>query len=462
MKKNRLASSLMVLLLSAAVWATAEVPTIYKLDIKKEIGSTTWIYIQKGFEEAQARNASEILIHLNTYGGEVVYADSIRTKILQSEIPVYVFIDNNAASAGALISLACDKIFMQHGATIGATTVVDQTGQKVPDKYQSYMRATMRATAEAQGRDTLIQGRDTVVTWVRDPRIAEAMVDEDIAIEGIVEEGKILTFTAEEAMRHGFCDGMASNVRELIREQLQYQEYELIQYQPTAMDNLVGFLSSTIVQGLLIMLIIGGIYFELQTPGVGFPLIGAIVAAILYFAPLYLEGLAANWEIVLFVIGLILIGLELFVVPGFGITGISGILMVVVGLTLSMIENVVFDFSYVPSGKLSESLLTVTTGVLLSIGLMIYLTHKIGSRGIFAQISLNKTLSSNEGYVGTEVLTLNHRQGVAATVLRPSGKVIIDGSYYDAVSETTFIEKGSSIVVTRSEGGRVYVEEVKQ
>ncbi len=144
-------------------------PVIYKIDIKKEIGSTTWLYTKYGFEEAQSLKAKAILIHMNTYGGQVVFADSIRTKILNSPIPVYVFIDNNAASAGALISIACDSIFMRPGGSIGAATVVGQSGEQMPDKYQSYMRATIRATAEAHGKDTVINGTDTTLVWFREP-----------------------------------------------------------------------------------------------------------------------------------------------------------------------------------------------------------------------------------------------------------------------------------------------------
>ena len=230
------------------------------------------------------------------------YADSIRTKILNSEIPVYVFVDNNAASAGALIAIACDKIYMRPGGSIGAATVVNETGAQMPDKYQSYMRATMRATAEAHGKDTIINGSDTTFNWKRDPLIAEAMVDDRTVIPGIIDSGKTLTFTALEAIKYNYCEGMANNVEEVIEKQLKVKDYELVVFEPTAWDNIKGFLMSSVLQGLLIMLIVGGIYFELQTPGIGFPLGVAITAAVLYFAPLYIDGLAANWEILIFII----------------------------------------------------------------------------------------------------------------------------------------------------------------
>ena len=174
---------------------------IYKIDIKREIDHTTQLYVSNGLAEARSLNADGVLIHLNTYGGQVDMADSMRTAILYSRIPVYVFIDNNAASAGALISIAAKKIYMRKGGSIGAATVVNQTGEAMPDKYQSYLRSMIRSTAEAHGKDTIIQGRDTLVRWRRDPAIAEAMVDERIVVPNLIDSGKVLTFTAQEAVR---------------------------------------------------------------------------------------------------------------------------------------------------------------------------------------------------------------------------------------------------------------------
>ena len=450
------------LLASGNLYSNNQARALYfSIDLKKNVGSTTWIYIQKGFEEARKANANTIVIEMNTYGGEVSYADSIRTKILNSDIPVIVFIDNNAASAGALISIACDKIYMSQAATIGAASVVDQTGQKLPDKYQSYMRATMRATAEAHGKDTVVTGNDTVVKWKRNPLIAEAMVDERTVVPNVADSGKILTFTTQEALKYGYCDGTAENIREIIKKESGNQPYELVKFKPTAWDNIKGFLMSPFFQGILIMLIIGGIYFELQSPGIGFALGVAITAAVLYFAPLYIDGLAANWEIILFVVGLILIGLEIFVVPGFGITGISGIFLVVSGLILSLLNNVNFDFKPIHPADSSKAILTVIGGLTLGFGLIIYLSNKIGSKGLFKKLALETTLENKKGYIGvpTEGVNIVGKTGIAYTVLRPSGKVKVDEKVYDAVSVNgVFIEKGTQIIVVRYETGQVYVE----
>lgn len=429
---------------------------VYKIDIKKEINNTTRIYLSNGLSEAESLGADAVLIHINTYGGLVDAADSMRTAILYSPIPVYVFVDNNAASAGALISIACKKIYMRKGANIGAATVVNQTGVAMPDKYQSYMRAMMRSTAEAHGQDTIIHGKDTTYTMKRNPLIAEAMVDERVVIPHLIDSGKVLTFTADEAKKWGYCDGIAETPDEVITKYLGYKDYELKSYTPSWFDNIKGFLMNPMLQSILIIIIIGGIYFEMQMPGLGFPSIAAIAAAILYFAPLYIDGLAQNWEILLFIVGILLIAAELFIIPGFGIAGISGIILVVGGLTLSLLNNKDFDFKDITSSEFAEATLTVLVGLVAGFVLMIWLSNKIGNTGIFRKIALHANL---EDSISSPDLTfLVGKEGTASTILRLSGKVLIDGEIYDGVSESGFIEKDTKIKVARFEKAQVYVE----
>jgi membrane-bound serine protease (ClpP class) len=449
------------LLFSLAIaWTHANnKPTVYQIDIRKEIGSTTWIYLKKGFSEATKVGAKLIIVRLNTYGGEVVYADSMRTRILNSKIPVIAFIDNNAASAGALIAIACQKIYMRTGASLGAATVVDQTGGQMPDKYQSYMRATIRSTAEAHGKDTIISGNDTLIQWRRDPHIAEAMVDNRIAIPNVVDSGRTLTLTTDEAIKNHYCEGKAESVDDILSKELGMAKYDLQVFKPSILDDLIGLLNNSLVRALLIMIIIAGIYFELQTPGFGIPIIAAILAAALYFAPLYLGGSAAGWEILLFFIGLLLLALEIFVIPGFGLAGISGIILIICGLTLSMIDNTNFDFSRVPGGEIAIALFTVLISIAVAFGLSIYFSNKIGKKGIFRRVALETEQEIAQGFVGvpTEPQKIVGKTGIASTVLRPSGKVMVESNFYDAVSEHGFIEQGTPIKVTRYEAGQVYV-----
>ncbi len=431
---------------------------VYQFDLLQEIGPSAWRQTQKVFELAKENKADYILIHMNTYGGAVDAADSIRTKILNSSIPVYVFIDNNAASAGALISIACKKIFMRKGANIGAATVVTADGKAAPDKYQAYMRSTMRSTAEAHGKINVIENGDTVQKWFRDPKIAEAMVDQTLGLPGIIDTGKVITFTTREAITYGYCEGEAENIEEALRL-AGVSNYKIIQYKPSFTESIIDFLINPIVQGILIMLIIGGIYFEFQTPGFGFPIGAAIFGAVLYFAPLYLEGLAENWEILLFIGGVILLLLEIFVVPGFGVTGISGIVLIIAGLTLSMVDNIVFETDGYGIPEVTRSLSVVIISMTGSFFLSLYLGKKLFTTTAFGRLALDTVQNSSEGYVGVEMKPseMIGKTGKAATMLRPGGKVEVDGDIYDAVSETGYIDKGESVIVVKYVTGQLYV-----
>jgi len=448
--------------LLASGWAqdsTAQSPTsgaesleghkkrVYLFDIKEEIGPGVWRQMQKAFAEAESWNADLILLHMNTYGGMVTHADSMRTRILNSRIPVWVFIDNNAASAGALISIACDSIYMRKGANIGAATVVNQTGEAMPDKYQSYMRSMMRSTAEAKGRD---------------PQIAQAMVDESIKVDGISDSGKVLTFTASEAMENGFCEGVYESVDEVLTSN-GITDYELRSFKPTPLDVFIGWMVNPAISGILIMIIIGGIYFELQTPGVGFPIAASVIAALLYFTPLYLEGLAENWEVVLFLFGIVLLGVEVFVLPGFGVAGIAGAAFVICSLILSLVGNNGFNFEFTLPQEIMTAFLTVLLSAVIGFFGSIYLAKRLISTSMLSNLVLDAVQRREEGFIGVDPKEagLVGEKGVAFTVLRPSGKVRIGEDIYDATALSGYIEKGEPVEVVRFETAQLVVKRSK-
>ncbi|HXH18582.1 MAG TPA: NfeD family protein, partial [Chitinophagales bacterium] len=420
---------------------------IYTFTLDGDIFPAAWRLVKKAVDEAEAMQADYLIMRLNTYGGMVDIADSIRTKLLNAKPVTAVFIDHNAASAGALISIACDSIYMSRGSSIGAATVVGGTGEQMPDKYQSYMRSTMRATAEAQGRD---------------PQIAEAMVDNTSAIPGVIDSGYTLTFTTSEAIKHGYCEGEAASIEEVIAK-LGVQDYELITHKESALDDVIAFLLHPAVNSLLLLIIIGGIYFELQTPGVGFPLIAAFVAAILYFAPLYLEGLAENWEILLFIAGLALLAVEIFVLPGFGVAGIAAIVLMVTGLTLSLIRNVVFDFSFTGFDDVAIALLRVVVTLLAGLLLMLFFGEKFMYKGsFFKKIALQDTQNRAQGYVSLDksMESLVGKTGITVTDLRPAGTVEIDNERYDVISDGEHIVRNSTVKVLKVQGNYLVVTKV--
>ena len=440
--------------------------TVAVINIDTEIGSTSWRYLSKGLAMAKDADADAVVLHLNTYGGTVEHADSMRSAILNFNRPVVAFIDNNAASAGALIAIACDSIYMREGANIGAATVVNENGEAMPDKYQSYMRSMMRSTAQSHGKVTQL-GADSVARreWFRNPLIAEAMVDPRTAVPEIGDDStRVVTFTAAEAIKHHFCEGIEETVNGVVGNRLGYENCQIITYEPDFVDVLVGFFGSGGVQALLIMIIIGGIYFELQSPGMGFPSVAAVVAAVLYFSPLYIDGLAQSWEIIAFVLGVVLLLAEIFVIPGFGIAGILGIVFIFVSLFFALIGNISpIDFGYTSNNDIVMAMIVVIAGFLLGVGLVLYISHKIGSKGLLHNTALNLEQRIEEGYIGVPA-DLSHYVGsraVAHTVLRPSGKVkMADGKVVDAVSTGDFIDQGTAVSVVRYENTQLYVEKL--
>ena len=441
---KRIITLLLLLTLSLSAFSQ-ESKKIYYFEIDDVIAKPAKKKTELAIKEATTQKADIILLRLNTFGGELEAADQIRTMLLKVEIPVFVFIDVNAASAGALISIACDSIYMSSGASIGAASVVNQEGEVMPDKYQSYMRSLMRSTAEKQGRD---------------PDIAQAMVDPDVYIKNIIDSGKVLTFTTAEAIQYGFCEAEVSSKEEALQA-AGISIYTITEQKLTWIEKIIMILINPAVSGLLIMVIIGGIYFELQTPGVGFPLIAAITAALLFFAPHYLSGLAEHWEILLFIVGLILLVVEIFVIPGFGVFGIIGIVLIVASLVLAMIFNINFNFSFAPSSIIFQKIMLVMVSLTIGFGLSIWLGRKlILANTRFGTIALKTELSKKDGFLsqGSGFFHLVGKEGIAQTILRPSGKIEIEGNQYDAVANYGIIEKGTPIKVLKFENSQLIVQ----
>lgn len=448
-------------LLPGTVTATGRECKVYTFPINGDIMPAQQRLVSKCLTEAREQETDLVVIRMNTYGGLVNVADSIRTMILNYPTPIWVYIDNQAASAGALIALAADRIYMHPGGSIGAASVVDQNGQPMPDKFQSFMRATMRATAESHGQVIeRIENGDTIRRWWRDPQTAEAMVGRTVADSTTV---NVLTFTASEAVKNHFSEGTASSLEETLA-QGGVEAYTLTEYRPTTLDRLLAWLMNPVVQGIFVMMIVGGIYFELQSPGIGFALVVAILGAVLYFAPLYLEGVAQNWELILFIIGLGLLAVEIFVLPGFGIAGVAGIVAVILGLSFAAIDNDLLR--HLPTGEITvgwilQPILVViiaTTAALIG-GLLLSKRFLTGTTPLQRKVVLTAEMAPEQGYVSHPQVAseLIGKTAEVAAVLRPSGRVIIDGIYYDAIAEEgQFIPRGKQVIITRFEGGVVY------
>ncbi len=426
---------------------------VFIISIKQDIDKAAMRKVNLGIRNAENEGAKYILFDINTYGGAVDAADSIRTAILQTKIPTIAFINVQAASAGALISIACDSIYMRSGSSIGAATVVNQNGEVMPDKFQSFMRGMMRSTAEAHGKKIIVENGVEREVWRRDPKIAQQMVD----------TANVLSFTQEEAIINHFCEGKAETIDEVVSK-LSIVEPIIKEQTLSAIEKIILFFLSPLVQGILIMMIIGGIYFELQSPGIGLPLGIAILGALLYFVPLYIYGLALNWEIVLFVVGVILLALEIFLFPGFGVAGVSGIILIVTSLVFALVNNDVLyfegSFNALPVLKaLAMVLISLTAGLVLSI----WGASKLYPKKSFSFIALKTELNEKEGWVGVETSSISPFVGLevsASTDMNPSGKIEIEGKWYEAMMEYGSANKGDKIKIMRFEGGRLYCEKV--
>ena len=425
-----------------------EKPKVLHLKVQDNIDPRTNRYTELGLEKAMADSVDYVILELDTYGGALNDADEIRTRILNFTIPIYAYINKDAASAGALISIACDSIYMARGSSIGAATVVVQDGSAAPDKYQSYMRSIMRSTAEAKGRD---------------PKIAEAMVDEDIDLDTISTEGKVLTLSVSEAIKLNYCEGEANSVQEILEDQIGLEAYDIEEFKLDTTEKVIAFFLNPFISGILILIIIGGIYFELQTPGIGFPLAASIIATILYFIPYYLNGLAENWEIILFVVGIVLIAAEVFVIPGFGIAGILGLICTIGALILVMLNNDGLEFDFVAPEEIFKAISTTLAGLLGSIIIMFFGGARLLNSKVFQRISLPDVQNKDEGYTSTTYkIDLVGKKGTAYTILRPSGKIMLDDDIYDAFTRGEYINQGEEVEVISNEGTSLKVKSVQK
>jgi membrane-bound serine protease (ClpP class) len=392
---------------------------VYVVQVEGLVDNGLHRYIERGISLAESNEAAGLVLHMDTFGGLVDAADKIRKNLLETEIPTLTFIDRNAASAGALIAFATDTIYMAPGSSIGA------------------------ATAEATGRN---------------PRIAEAMVDERISIEGITEEGNLVTLSTSEAVELEMANGSFRTLDEAL-EAAGWADAEVIYVQETTNERILRFLANPVMSSLLMLMMLGGLYFELQSPGVGFPGAMATMGALLFFAPLYIMGFAQPWEIIVFFIGVVLIVIEIFVLPGFGIPGIIGITMVFFSLVVSMIGNVGFQFPELE--YMTRAIWTMAITLILGILMLFSLGKYIPQNRMFSKLILVDSTSKEQGYTSSESKDgLMGKEGVAVTALRPSGIALIDDERVDVVSQGDFIENGARVKVVNTSSSRVMVRRI--
>ncbi len=422
---------------------------VYVLPLADDIGPAAVRTVIKGMEAAQKAEADLILVEMNTYGGELSAADTIRNRFLYSSIPVWVFIESNAGSAGAIIALACDSIYMKPGAIMGAATVVNGQGEKMPEKYQSFVRAKMRETAIQKGRD---------------PLIAEAMVDEAVSVPEVKPDGKLITFTVDEAIQFGFCEGSFPDRAALIASEIG-ENAIIIEQENTFLDQVIRFFLHPAVSSVLMLVMVIGLITEIRTPGVGLPGAAAVVAALLYFIPAYLEGLAAHWEILLILVGIILLVLEIFVIPGFGVAGVLGIVFLAAGMILSLVpEGGSPDQGWkTPDASLLLNA-TLTVGAILLIGMVgsIMLSGGLLMSGWMKKVAVVGEQKKSEGWMAVEHVKddFTGAEGTVIHTLKPMGWVQVQGKRVEARIRHGVAEQNEPVRFLFHENGVWVVEKV--
>lgn len=443
MKTIRLLLLLMALVLVWPAAMSASEACVFVVPVESEINMQAARHLRAAMRQADEKGADILVLKMNTFGGALDAADSIRTALLHSSVPTVAFVDVNAASAGALIALACDSVYMAPGASIGSATVVNGNGEPMPEKYQSYMATMMRATAEHHGR---VADGDSV-RWRRNPDLAAAMVNPEVS----------LSLTAHQAVADGYAEGVAPDLDAVLAD-LQLSGADVVWYRSSLTDDILGFLANAGVRAVLVMLIVGGIYMEMKTPGLGLAGGVALVATILMFLPVLISGPVATWVLICLLAAVILIALEIFVVPGFGLTGISGIVLLVIAIFGMMTA----DGATIATVSAGRALIIILSGVVLAAALILYLTSSYAPAFVRRHSELLTELRNSEGFVGVDMepARLVGKEAHTSTVLRPAGKIIIDGTTYDAVSTGAFIEPDKPVKVVKYENAQLYVEEV--
>jgi len=417
-------------------------PIVYLAPIEGIIDLGLAPFVRRVLDEAAEAGAAAVILEINTFGGRVDAAVLIRDALLETRLKTAAFVNKRAISAGALISLAAETIAMAEGGTIGAATPVQMGApgggaQPVAEKTVSYMRKEFRATAEARRRP---------------PLVAEAMVDADVAIAGLIEKGKLLTLTTTEALEHKVADLRADSL-EAVLDHLKLGGAEVRRASVNWAEQVVRFLTHPILSSVLMTIGILGIIVELRTPGFGLPGALGITSLALFFWGHWLVRLAGWEELLLVAVGLVLLAVELFVTPGFGVTGIAGLLAIVGGLTMSLLgSGTTWEVVAAAVGRVALSLLV---GVAASVALLRLLPRLPFGRRLILDTALGAltgAVSAPEGdqrWLG--------RRGTAASPLRPAGIADLAGERVDVVSQGEYIEAGEPIEVIRVEGNRIVV-----
>jgi len=414
--------------------------------------------IRRALREAEAHSARAVILHMDTPGGKVSAMEKIMQELAHASLPVYTYVDTKALSAGAMIAAATRAIYMAPQSQIGAAMLIQMPAlpfggapqpldESVRKKMLSAYRAMVRSACERNGH-----------RW----ELFEAMMDADVAISNLVEKGSLLTLTAQEAVTQQLARAVAASIPHVL-ELLGMSDAPVIRITPKSAEHVARFLTGSIVSGLLLAFGLGGLFLEMRTPGFGLPGTIGVICLALFFWGHTIAGMSGWLEAALFLTGVVLLLVEIFLIPGFGVTGITGIVLILAALILAMLDW--SPAQGIPtSSQFFKPVAIVAGGFLGALVLLIVAArlfpHTPGVNRLFLNYALDSASSTAAGNLPPDVATLVGKSGVAKTILRPAGKALIDGALYDVVTDGEFVPAGTPVRVVTCAGNRIVVNPV--
>lgn len=397
---------------------------VYLIPIKGLIEPGLSRFVQRGIKEAEKSTAKVIVFEIDTPGGLIDTSIQISESILDTKIPTIALVKNEAVSAGVLITISCDKVFMIHGSTIGAAEP-----RPKEEKIVSYWTTKLEGVAERKGRNK---------------EIIAAMADADIEIPGVIEKGKLLSLTAVQAKEHNIADKLVDGRKEML-ENLGLQDNSIIELTPSLAEKIAGLVTNPYVSPILLTIGFVGIITEILTPGFGLPGTVGIVSLVLYFGGHIIAGLAGLEAIIFFLLGIVLLIIEAFM-PGFGLLGIMGIFGIIASIVAA-------------STNIQQAIISIAISFIASIIILVLIYKYVTKIKFFDRIVLTAKQEKDSGYkVADKSLDeIVGNIGKTVTPLRPSGIILVDNIRVDAITEGEFIESDKKVKIIKTEGLKVIV-----
>jgi membrane-bound serine protease (ClpP class) len=428
-------STSLTLALLATSWLVprAQAPTVYRIPVTGVVENGLAPYVARSIREAESAGAAAAFLDIDTPGGRVDAAERIADAVRGARIPVYGFVNPRAYSAGALIAISTNGIYMRPGAVIGAATPVDGEGTKASEKMVSAMRAEFRSLAEQRGLD---------------PKLAEAMVDENVEIPGVTKKGQLLTLSTNEAVRLNFAKAQVADEAALLKA-IGHPTAQVITTEPNWAEGIVRFLTNPLVAPLLLSLGILGLVFEIKTGAFGIGGVLSLVSLGLFFGSSFILGLAGWEEVLLLGLGAIALAVEVFVLPGFGVAGVLGTLAIVASMIMAMMG------AHPSTGDVAQALAVLGASVFITLAVIYAWLRHLPNSGRFSGLLLRGAVHKSQGFVSAPNRgDLIGRDGVAVTDLRPSGTARVGDERLDVITEGEYVSQGSRVQVVQSDGYR--------